>query len=228
MALPPQSLHRLLCCWCSQIELPPQSLHWLFTRWCSQRPLPPQSLHSLLRRWYSQMLLPPQSLHVLLRRWCSQMLLPPQSLHLLLTRSCSNREGPCGASWLQKDVVPELSPGLMNWLGSHHALRACCAFLVALQMMCAPLAFSSCPPQQAPGHPCDPTHYSAAYPPCGGFLCTWCDASTPAWCSMKALSRSTRPLRSCKWRQYYRARSVAERQAGNEAVRHRGNKCAQR
>jgi len=49
-----QSLHLLLCRWCSQMLLPPQSLHLLLCRWCSQRPLPPQSLHLLLCRWCSQ------------------------------------------------------------------------------------------------------------------------------------------------------------------------------
>ena len=68
-----------------------QSLHVLICRWCSQRPPPLQSLHLLLCRWCSQMLLPPQSLHVLLCRWCSQRLLPPQSLQLLLRRWCSQK-----------------------------------------------------------------------------------------------------------------------------------------
>jgi len=62
-----------------------QSLHLLLCRWCSQRALPPQSLHVPLCRWCSQRLLPPP-LHSLFRRWCSQNLLPPQSLQSLLTQ----------------------------------------------------------------------------------------------------------------------------------------------
>ena len=50
MPLPRQSLHSLLCLWCSQILLSPQSLHLLLCCWCSQMLLPPQSLHWLLRR----------------------------------------------------------------------------------------------------------------------------------------------------------------------------------
>ena len=42
-----QSLHRLLCRWCSQKLPPPQTLHLLLSRWCSQRLMPPQSLHVL-------------------------------------------------------------------------------------------------------------------------------------------------------------------------------------
>ena len=68
----------------------------------------------------------------------------------------------------------------MHWLGSRHALRVCCACLVALWD--APPAFSSCPQQQPPGHPCDLTSYSALYLPCGGFLCSWYGASTVVWC----------------------------------------------
>jgi len=93
MLPPPQSLHVLLRRWCSQMLLPPQSVHWLLSRWCSQMLLPPHSLHLLLRRWCSQNPLPPQSLHVLLTPLCSQMPLPPQSLHLLLTLWCSQRAG---------------------------------------------------------------------------------------------------------------------------------------
>jgi len=92
-----------------------------------------------------------------------------------------------GASLLQKDVAPNLWPRPMHWLGSHHALRAGRAFLVAPQM-CAPPASFSCRPQQPPGHPCDPTSYSAAYPPrrafcvvgavfplsCSALVCVFC------------------------------------------------------
>ena len=93
---------------------------------------------------------------------------------------CHRRQGSCRASWLQKDAAPELWPGPMHCLGLHHALRACGAFFVALQR--APPAFSSCLPPQPPGHPCGPTSYSAAYPPCEGSLCSHCGASTPASC----------------------------------------------
>jgi len=99
-------------------------------------------------------------------------------------------------------------PGPAHWLDSHHSFRACGAFLVALR---APPALSSCPLRQPLGHQCGPTSSTAAYPPCGGLLCSRCGASTLAWCPcLCVLFRSTRPLRSCKKRQYYRARSVGE------------------
>jgi len=80
-------------------------------------------------------------------------------------------QGPCGASWLQKDVAPDLWPRPIRSLGSHHALRAGRAFRVFLVApLCAHPAFFSCLPQQPPGHPCDRTSCSAAYPPRGGFL----------------------------------------------------------
>jgi len=66
-------------------------------------------------------------------------------------------------------------------LGSHRALQACGVFLVAFRVR-GPLVFSSCLPQQPPGHPCDPTSYSASIPPRGGFPCSWRDVSTPARC----------------------------------------------
>ena len=77
-------------------------------------------------------------------------------------------------------MARELWLGPMHWLGLHHALRACGAFLVALRR--APPAFSSCPPRQPLSHLCDPTSYSALYPQRGSFLCCRCFASTPAWC----------------------------------------------
>jgi len=88
-------------------------------------------------------------------------------------------QGACGASWLQKDVAPELWPGLMHWFGSHHALRACRAFLVASP------AFFSCPLRQLLGNPCGPTSYSAAYSRCaflrfGASALAWC----PCLCSV--------------------------------------------
>ena len=141
--------------------------------------------------------------------------------------TCSSAEGartdqgPCGASWMQKDVAPELWPGLIHCLGLQHALRAGGALRVAL--LRAPPAFSSCPPQQPPGHPCGPTSYFAAYSPRGGFLCSQCGPSTPAWCSCPSSISLARPLRSDKMRKYFQARSVAERQHGHEAVRHRVN-----
>jgi len=100
------------------------------------------------------------------------------------------------ASWLRKDVAPDLWPCLMHCKGSHHAHRACGAFLVALCLR-APPAFSSYPMRQPPGHECDPTSYFAAYPPCGVCLCSRCGASTLAWCPcLYVRFRSTRPLRS--------------------------------
>ena len=56
--------------------LAPQSLHLLLCRWCSQRPLPPQSLHRLLCRWHLR------APAAELCRWCSQKALPAQSLTL--------------------------------------------------------------------------------------------------------------------------------------------------
>ena len=76
-------------------------------------------------------------------------------------------QGSCGASWLQKDVTPELWPGPVYWLASLDSFRSCGAFLVPPR---APPALSSCPLRQPLGHKCGPTSSSAAYPPCEGLL----------------------------------------------------------
>ena len=161
-----------------------------------------------------------RSLTLLLSRSPALSLSRPHSLPPLLLRCCcSQRAEALRASWLQKDVVPELWPGPMHQLGSHHALRACGAFLAALQVR-DPLVVCSCPLRKPPGHPRGPISYPAAYPRCGGFLHSWCGAYTLAWrpCPY-VLLRSTRLFCSCKREQYYRARSVAERQGGHEACR---------
>ena len=110
--------------------------------------------------------------------------------------------GPCEASWLQKDGTSGSRQGSLHWLGSHCALRACGVFLVA-PLVHAPPALS-CPPHQPPGHPCNPTSYSLAYPPCGVFLRCRCVASTPAWCPcqcslvLNRYARVKRPPRSAE------------------------------
>ncbi len=72
MALPPHSLHLLLCLPCGQMAPPPHSLHVLLILPCGQ------------------MLLPPHSLHVSLILPCGQMALPPHSLHLSFCLPCSH------------------------------------------------------------------------------------------------------------------------------------------
>ena len=71
----------------------------------------------------------------------------------------------------------------MHWLGSHHALPACRAFLVASPQ------FFSCPLRQLLGHPCGPTFYSAAYSRCASLRF---GASTLAWCPMFCFARPDR------------------------------------
>ena len=92
MALPPHSLHNVLCRPCWQMLRPPQSLQMLFFLPCLQVPLPPQYLH-----W----------LRILA---CSQMPLPPQSTHRLWTLSCSQIT--CGIASTNLNAVANRDPRL--------------------------------------------------------------------------------------------------------------------
>ena len=101
------------------------------------------------------------------------------------------------ASWQQEDVAPELS-GPMHWLGSHNALRACVLFLW-------PSGF--CVPPQ---HPLlarrgslrairviqHPTLRRILHVEAFGEV----GVMSPLPRGVHVLFRSTRPLRSCKWR----------------------------
>jgi len=60
----------------------------------------------------------------------------------------------------------------------------------------APPAFSSRQPRQPPGNQCDPASYSAAFSPCGGFLCSRCGAINLGSLVCGVLFRPIRPLRS--------------------------------
>jgi len=120
--------------------------------------------------------------------------------------------GPCGASWLQRDVASEHWAGTMHWL--EETLLSFSPVLVALR---APSAFSSCPPRLPPEHPCDPKSHSPANPPCGGFLCSWCVASTLAWCPCLQFSLD----RYAPVKAPLRALSVAESKDGREAAQYR-------
>jgi len=90
-----QSLHWLLCLWCSQMPLLPQSLHLLLRRWCSQRPLPPQTLHLLLTLWCSQRAGVLRGF-LAAEGYCAEAVIRPDVLAGFTHRSSCMRHFPCG------------------------------------------------------------------------------------------------------------------------------------
>jgi len=102
---------------------------------------------------------------------------PPVRSHVRSIITCSQRsigQGSCGASWRQKDVVPELWPGPINCL-VHTALFVPVA-LSLWPSRYVPLQHSLLACRQPPGHQRDPTS-SVARPPYKDFRCSRCGAS---------------------------------------------------
>jgi len=169
--LPPQSLHMLLTRWCSATGASAGRYHRSLCT-CSSR-TEDRGLAGLLgckRIWRRSCVQARCIGWVCTTLFVLAALFLWLSRHMLLQR-VSRMPRPCGrgnrgtiqiegtsnrgTAVERKNVAPELWLGRMHCLHLHHALRACGAFLVA--PLRAPPAFSSCPPQQPPDHPCNPT-----------------------------------------------------------------------